>query len=658
VIRLLQLTDLSMCGIYGVVALREGEPLDVSLIQRMGDVIRHRGPDDAGEYVVAGMLLGMRRLSIIDLAGGHQPIPNEEETVWVVCNGEIYNFRDLRAQLRQRGHTFRTGSDSEVIVHLYEEYGDECVVHLEGMYGFALWDARRYRLVVGRDRLGIKPIYYRNDATHLIFASEAKAILAIPGVHAEIDPQGLSEYLALGYTAAPGSIFRGIYKLPPASLLVCENGHCRVERYWKLPADADGSMNEKEWTEAVRARLEAAVVSQMVSDVPLGAFLSGGIDSSSVVAMMARHSTRPVKTYSIGFESSSGGAYYNELPYARRVSELFKTDHKEIVVKPEVASLLPRLLWHMDEPIADSAFVTTYLVAEFARRDVTVILSGVGGDELFGGYHRYLGEYYGRYYSLLPRWLRQQVLSRLAPALPSDRHSPLLNLSRYARSVVLANELPFEERYRSYLQVFSRPRRDQLLRVCRNGDPDALDRVLAATNGDDALRRMFAVDLATQLPDDLLMLTDKMTMATSLECRVPFLDHQLVELAARMPSRFKIRGRDLKYVLKKAFAGILPPDILHRKKRGFGAPMGAWLKHELSPLLRSLLSRECVDRRGLFNWNAVHETIALHEANKEDHTDHLLSLMNLEIWCRIYLDGCSPADVAARIKDETSRNYT
>jgi asparagine synthase (glutamine-hydrolysing) len=638
-----------MCGIYGVLTLREGAQLDGGLLKRMGDVTRHRGPDDGGEYACPGMLLGMRRLSIIDVAGGHQPIPNEDENIWVVCNGEIYNFRELREQLNRRGHTFRTGSDCEVIVHLYEEYGDDCVVHLDGMYGFALWDAPRRRLLLGRDRLGIKPIYYLDDGVKLVFASEAKAILATPGVRAEIDPVGLHEYLALGYTPAPHSMLRGIKKLPPAALLVGEKGQCTVRRYWQLPTEVDDTRSEDEWAQAVLARLESAVVSQMVSDVPLGAFLSGGIDSSSVVALMARHSAQPVKTYSIGFEGSGGAAYYNELPYARRVAELFKTDHREILVKPDVATLLPRLLWHMDEPIADSAFVTTYLVAEFARRDVTVILSGVGGDELFGGYRRYLGEYYGRYYNVLPGWLRRQAVTRLARLLPSDRHSPLLDLSRYARSFILANELPLEERYRAYLQVFSRPQRERLLRASPTNGDDALGRALAATGGDDVLRRLFAADLATQLPDDLLLLTDKMTMATSLECRVPLLDQQLVELAARMPSRYKIRGRTLKHILKKALAELLPADILHRNKRGFGAPMGAWLRDELSPVLRSVLSRESVERRGLFNFAAVQETISLHAANKADHTDHLLALLNLEIWCRIYLDGRHQADVSAQL---------
>jgi asparagine synthase (glutamine-hydrolysing) len=642
-----------MCSIYGVVPLGDRELPDRSILKRMGDITAHRGPDDVGEYVDDGILLGMRRLAIIDVKGGHQPISNENDSLWVVCNGEIYNFRELREDLKRRGHTFRTDSDSEVILHLYEEHGEDFVTHLDGMYGFALWDPKNKRLILGRDRLGIKPVYYYDDGRRLIFASEAKAILTVPGVSAESDATGLSGYLTLGYTPTPYSIMRGIRKLPPASMIVCEKGHYDIRKYWQLPERIDEDMRETDWVEALLARLEKAVVSQMVSDVPLGAFLSGGIDSSTIVAFMAKHSDQPVKTYSIGFDESSGGAYYNELPYAQRIASLFHTDHKEIVVRPEVATLLPRLIWHMDEPIADSAFVTTNLVAEFARQDVTVILSGVGGDELFGGYRRYLGEYYGQYYDKLPGWLRRRFLIPAARWLPSDRHSPALNFSRYARSFMLAHELPFEERYSSYVQVFSPTQRNRLLRSTDIDGPDALKQAFASAGNGDPLRRLFEVDLATQLLDDLLMLTDKMTMAASLECRVPLLDHQLVELSARMPSRFKIHGRDLKYILKKALSGVLPRDILHRKKRGFGAPMGAWLKRELSPLLKSVLSRDAVLRRGLFDWKTIEQTIALHEMNREDHTDHLLSLLNLEIWCRMFLDGQSPHDLSHQIESES-----
>jgi len=605
----------------------------------MGDVTAHRGPDDSGEFEDRALVFGMRRLSIIDLEGGHQPISNEDRTIWVVCNGEIYNFKQLRAGLIGRGHHFRTGSDSEVVVHLYEEYGDNLVDHLDGMYGFALWDSSRQRLLIGRDRLGIKPVYYTNAGGFFAFASEAKSLYALPFVSLSLDPIGLVEYLSLGYAPAPRSIAHGISKLPPASLLVCEGGQYKIERYWHVPIGVDDKLTEQEWCEALLAQLEKSIVSQMVSDVPLGAFLSGGIDSSTVVAMMAQASDQPIKTYSIGFEGSSGGQFYNELPYASEVAKLIHSDHHEIVVRPNVAQLLPRLIWHLDEPMADAAFITTYLVSEFARREVKVILSGVGGDELFGGYRRYLGESYGAVYERLPKWLRRGLLLPVARRLPSDRHSPLLNFSRYARSFILSHELPFEERYRSYVQVFSKRTIAELMEAELPASPDALDSAFAQALGVDRLFRLYQVDAQTQLPDDLLMLTDKMSMATSLECRVPLLDQGLVELSARLPSKFKIRGRHLKYILKKGLIGTLPRNILYRKKRGFGAPMGAWIRQELAPVLRSILSRESVERRGLFKWPMIERTIALHAAQREDYTDHLLALMNLEIWCRLYLDG-------------------
>lgn len=633
-------------------ALRAGDAPDPAVADAMGAVTVHRGPDDHGSYVGQGVVLGMRRLSIIDLAGGHQPIANEDRTLWVVCNGEIYNFRELRDTLLGRGHVFSTGSDTEVIVHLYEEFGDDFVRHLNGMYAFALWDAKRHRLLIGRDRLGIKPLYYYNDSRRLIFASEAKAILAVPGVSAELDTAAVEQYLALGYVPAPYSIFAGIRKLPQAALMVCERGRTDIHSYWRCPTDIDSSLDERQWAERTAEKLEQAVVSQMVADVPIGAFLSGGIDSSGVVALMAKNSNRPIKTYSIGFNTGKAGEYYNELPYAHQVAKRFGTEHKEILVSPDIAALLPKLIWHMDEPIADTAFITTYLVAQFARQDVTVILSGVGGDELFGGYRRYLGEYYRGYYNALPRWLRKRVLQPAAQHLPSDRHSPLMNLSRHARSFILANELSFEERYRSYLQVFSREGRAGLWRVRAPESHDALMAAFDAAQHEDALNRLMHVDVTTQLPDDLLLLTDKMTMATSIECRVPLLDHELVELAARMPSHLKIRGRQLKYVLKQALRGLLPEEILHRRKRGFGAPMGAWLKQELAPLLQLVLGKDSVIARGLFHWDVVKDTIALHSANREDHTDHLLALVNLELWCRIYMDGTSPADLSDQLKRE------
>jgi asparagine synthase (glutamine-hydrolysing) len=635
-----------MCGIHGLLALADSARPDAALHGRMGGGTAHRGPDDDGYLLDGPLLIGTRRLSIIDLAGGRQPIANEDETLWVVCNGAIYNFRALRSTLERCGHRFRTRTDSEVIVHAYEEYGDDFVRSLDGMFAFALWDKRRRRLLIGRDRLGIKPLYYLHDATRVAFASETKALLAVPGVRAELDRDSLREYLALGYTSAPNSMLAGVRKLPPATLMVVEQGRVDMRRYWQLPAGGAEARDDDQWIEAARERMEQAVHEQMVSDVPLGAFLSGGIDSSAVVAFMTRHSGRPVKTYAIGFGHPARGAHYNELPYARRVAQLYGTDHREMEVTPDAASLLPRLLWHLDEPVADSAFVTTYLASELARRDVTVILCGVGGDELFGGYRRYLGPYYDGYYARIPRWLRRSVLAPIARLLPGDRHSPLTNLPRSARGYLLADEIGFEERYRRSVQVFDRASAQALLRGEGAAVPDALARAFENVASDDPIYRMLAVDLATQLPDDLLHLTDRMSMAMSLECRVPLLDTRLVELAARMPSRLKVHGRVLKHAMKCALDGVLPDDILHRKKRGFGAPMGAWLRNGLEPVLRSVLSRQSVERRGLFDSRLIDETIALHEANRADHTNHLLALLNLELWCRMYLDGERPADLS------------
>ena len=640
-----------MCGIHGIIRLRGGPAPSAEVLERMGRVTAHRGPDDEGRHVSDGVAFGMRRLSIIDLAGGHQPISNHDDTVWVVCNGEVYNFRELRAQLEAKGHRFKTKSDTEVVLYAYIEWGDAFVDRLRGMYGFAIWDAPRRRLLVARDRLGIKPLYYYNDGQRLIFASEAKAILEA-GVTPEVDPEALHQYLALGYVPAPRSLFAGIHKLPVASMLIVEDGEVALRRYWQLGPEVEEEKTEAQWVEALLGTMEEAVVSQMVSDVPLGAFLSGGIDSSSVVGFMARHSKQPVKTYSIGFDTGSAGNFYNELPYAARVSKLFGTEHREILVRPNVVQLLPKLLWHMDEPIADSAFMTTYLVSQFARQDVTVILSGVGGDELFGGYRRYLGEYYGQLYQRVPQGLRSRLVVPLAKRLPADRHSPLLNLSRLARSFLLTSELPFEDRYRRYVGVYTDEQLEKLMLARARPEVDALRAAFARASPGDAVRTMFQVDLETQLPDDLLLLTDKMSMATSLECRVPLLDERLVELAARMPSRFKIRGRALKHIMKRALGGLLPDDILFRQKRGFGAPMGAWLKHELSGLTKTLLSPQAVGRRGLVRPHVVKETLALHEANKEDHTDHLLALLNLEVWCRMYLDKQSPGDLTGQIEAE------
>lgn len=637
-----------MCGIHGIFQL-DGAPVQSAHLSAMGNVTRHRGPDDEGQHIDGDCGIAMRRLSIIDLDGGHQPISNADGSLVLVCNGEIYNFRELRAELQARGYHFKTGSDSEVLLHLYDAEGDDCVHRLNGMFDFAMWDARRRRLLIGRDRLGVKPLYVMQDGRRLAFATEAKALLALPGVRAEIDRDAVPGYLQLGYVAAPQTMFKGIRKLPPATLLAVEGGQVRQWRYWRMPASIDRQPEAATWLARTRAQLERSVQMQMVSDVPIGAFLSGGVDSSAVVGFMSRHSDQPIRTYAIGFEGGEAEALYNELPYARRVAQLFGTQHREILVKPDVVGLLPRLLWHMDEPVADTAFITTYLVSEFARQDVKVILSGVGGDELFGGYRRYLGGHYARRFNRLPAPLRALVRSAVAK-LPADRHSGLLNKLRLAKGFVASAGMPADDRYRSYLQLMPPDTLSRLLLAPAGNVPDALAQAFSEAGNEDELNRMLAVDAETQLPDDLLMLTDKMSMAVSLECRVPLLDHELVEMAAVMPSHLKIPGGQLKGLMKTALADLLPPDILHRAKRGFGTPMGAWLKRELAPLLRGLLAPAVVRGRGLFDPTVVDRLVADHEANRVDGTDALLALMNLEIWSRLYLDRRDPVDLADELR--------
>lgn len=646
-----------MCGIYGIVDLGQDREMNAAWGQRMGAVIRHRGPDDEGLYVGTGVILGMRRLSIIDVAGGHQPLQSTDGQIQVVCNGEIYNFRELRSNLQKKGYKFATGSDCEVLVHLYAEVGLDVVHHLDGMFAFALWDARHRRLVLGRDRLGIKPLYYLHENHRLLFASEIKALLEVPGVHAELDLAALDQLLYLGYVAAPATLFRGIRKLMPGSVLVAENGKLAITRYWRYQAVPQMSISEQEASEELRRILRQSVADQLVADVPLGAFLSGGLDSSAIVAMMAQMGAGRPKTYSIGFDLGAAGAYYNELPDARRVAKFFDTEHHDIIVRPDVAALIPRLIWHMDEPIADSALITTYLVAEFARGSVTVILSGVGGDELFGGYRRYLGPHYLQLLARIPSVIRKRCLPPLARLLPSDRHGPVTNMLRYAREFISHATLPPVQQYVAYVQLFDPAARSRLLRQTVAALNDPLLEALRRAPPDDFVNGLMQADLETQLPDDLLLLTDKMTMAASVECRVPLLSNAMMDLAARLPSNLKIQGGRLKQLFRVAVQDLLPAETLAKSKRGFGAPMGAWLRKELRPLIDATLSREAVTRRGLLDPGVVSEAIALHHTSRRDFTDHLQCLLNVEIWCRIFLDGRSPEDVATELQ-ERSRETT
>jgi asparagine synthase (glutamine-hydrolysing) len=628
----------------------------------MGEIITHRGPDDSGHYFGHGVALGMRRLSIIDVSGGHQPISNEDETVWVVLNGELYNFQSLRDELEATGHRFGTHTDTEVIVHLYEQHGIEFVNRLRGMFGLALWDTKRERLVLARDRIGEKPLYVRRESGRLLFASEMKSILQAEDVPRRINFAALEEYLALGYVPAPLTMIDGVEKLLPGHYLVAEKGAVEDHEYWDVPFGRRENHSEQEWIERIRTKLLETVKAQLVSDVPLGAFLSGGVDSSTIVAAMANLTGRPVKTYSIGYDGEH--TYYNELPYAKQVAQAFATDHHEIVVHPEVSELLPKLVWHMDEPIADSACLTTFLVSRLARESVTVILSGVGGDELFGGYRRYLGNTLMRYYRRLPGFLRKNWLPALLDRIPQDRHSTWKDYARYAAAFVKSAGLNPAAQYMGYVTLFSPAVQKELLQERRSGASTGTDHAAAALQGyfsrcndPDNLNQIFYADLKSSLADDLLAMTDRMSMAASIECRAPLVDFEMVELASSMPSSLKVRGFDLKYLLKKAVAPWLPREIVERKKRGFGAPLGAWLRKELQPMVSDLLSEEQVRRRGFFHWPAIQTILADHGAQRKDYSDHLFALVVLELWCRAFLDarGEDSSSLSGACAIETSR---
>ncbi len=633
-----------MCGIYGLVQLNSSEATREETLVRMGSVIEHRGPDDHGHFQAHGVGLGMRRLSIIDVAGGHQPIANEDETIWLVLNGEIYNFHELHARLEQKGHRFRTRTDTEVIVHLYEEVGLDLFKHLRGMFGLALWDTKRERLVLGRDRIGEKPLYVRREPSRFLFASELKSILQAGDVPRRLNTIALEEYLALGYVPAPLTLLEGIEKVLPGHYLVVEKESVEDHEYWDVPRGKTESRSEEDWIELIREKLLETIGSQLVSDVPLGAFLSGGIDSSTIVAGMSRLTGQPVKTYSIGYEA--GDSYYNELSFAKTVARAFGTDHHEIIVRPEVSDLLPKLIWHLDEPIADSACLTTYLVARLARESVTVILSGVGGDELFGGYRRYLGNSLQRFSKRLPGPVRRSLLPALLRHVPQDRGAAWKDYARYASAFLKTAELGPAERYMSYVTLLSpQVQKDLLQREPQTGSngngsaAETLQRYFARCSEGDDLNRIIYADLKTSLPDDLLALTDRMSMAASIECRAPFVDYELIELASRIPSSLKVSGFTLKYLLKKAVTPWLPREVIHRKKRGFGAPVGSWLRQDLQPLIHELLSEEQVRRRGLMHWPAVENILRAHQEQRSDYTDHIFALIALETWCRIYLDG-------------------
>ena len=633
-----------MCGIAGIVRFERGARVEPSVLEAMTDAMWHRGPDDGGFYVDGNAGLGMRRLSIIDLAFGHQPLLNEDETVALVCNGEIYNHRELSSQLRARGHSFRTGSDCETLVHAYEEWGERFAERLRGMFGFALWDKRRRKLVLGRDRLGIKPLYYHVGREHLTFASEIKAMLAVPGVPREVDPEALDLYLSLRYVPGPRTLFRGIKKLEPGHLLVWENDCVRTPQYWDLRTVADGrdehaGASDDELVGRFGELLESCVDSHLMSEVPLGLFLSGGLDSTSMLAMMTRLDPgRRVKTFAVGYETANKEEHEaDELQWARLAAEHFGAEHHEIRLKPSAwRDVLPRLVWHMDEPVADPSCLPLYFISRAAREHVTVILSGEGADEILGGYG-----IYGRMLDLerMRRVLGGRAANALLPlvaaALPGQK------LPHYAR----LGGLPLEARYRGVSRAFLPEWKARVLgreAKASLATDAAVDSVFAkyfaATSGASALDRMLYADLKVWLPDDLLVKADKMTMAHSQELRVPFLDHELVELAASLPQRLKRRGDLGKIALRRAMTGVVPSAILDRVKKGFPTPTSSWLRTDLRGFCRELLLGRDSACRSWFDIDAVERLVRDHESGAAVRDDELWSLLVFETWHGVFID--------------------
>lgn len=626
-----------MCGICGVYDYSRGEPTDGHLLGEMLTVIHHRGPDDEGIYRDRGVALGMRRLSIIDLSGGKQPMSSEDGSIVVVYNGETYNYQQLTERLRRSGHVFSSASDTEVIVHLYEELGEDCVHELRGMYAFALWDARRQRLLLVRDRLGIKPLYYTQVDGKLIFGSEIKALLQHPAVQPRLDPEGLSNFLSLKYVPAPQTMFAGILALPPGHLLTCDAEGITVRPYWDLSfaRNEDGRRSEESYAEQLEELLRESVRLELVSDVPFGAFLSGGLDSSTVVALMSQFLDAPVKTFSVGFEGD--GAAYSELPYARLVADRYQTDHHEVIVTPhDLIELAEKVVWHLDQPIADEAALANYKVAELASRHVKMVLTGEGGDELFAGYARYSGEKLSSIFQKVPAPARSLVLSA-TERLPGLRR-PKIALYALAQTEEVT-------RLTNWFPLFNRERKAALLSpdFKRELGDVTSDHVfanqLARTDARDPLSRMLYVDTKLWLPDDLLARGDKTSMAASLEARVPLLDHKLVEFAAALPPHFKLRGLTRKYLLRKVSRKWLPAEIIDRKKKGFPIPIAVWFRKEARTFLRDLLSPETVRRRGLFDPAYVERLLDDHDRGHADHGSLLWGLVNVELWHRIFLDA-------------------
>ena len=638
-----------MCGICGKYSPSgvKTEELDAML-----DTIVHRGPDDSGCYVNANIGLGSRRLSIIDLETGNQPISNEDGTVWIVYNGEMYNYKSLRTQLESKGHLFRTGSDTEVIVHLYEEVGERCVEQLSGMFAFALWDERQQKLLLARDRIGQKPMFYSRDGADLLFGSEMKAILALHHQERELDPLAMHDYLSLRFIPSPLTIFKHIQKLPPAHTLVFQNGQIRLRRYWHLSFREKLTMSEPEILEALREKLKQTVASHLMSDVPVGALLSGGLDSSLIVAILAGDLARKTNTFSIGVAESD----FDELPFARLVAEHYETQHVEERVAANVIQSLPEMIWHLDEP-SDPIAACMFQAARLASRHVKVVLGGDGGDELFAGFDRYVGARYIDMYSLMPLALRQGLMGPMLDRLPdSFTYKSLTQKLRWLHHLSL--QATSAEQYAEATCFFRFTHEGKHALYCDKlwGEMEERNSTTAITEpfnraeADHLLDRMLYTDFVTRLPEHSLVLTDRMSMAHGLEVRSPFLDHEMVEFLAKVPAEIKVQNHQPKYLMRKLAANYLPAPILQREKQGFMLPIAYWFRTDLFPLVSQMLEHSHFVRDGWFKKENIQRLLEEHRSNRYDHHVRLWMLLTLELWHQLYIEGRKPEALVEKLQ--------
>ncbi len=676
-----------MCGIAGIVDIN-GKKTDPELIIEMIKAIKHRGPDDEGTYFTYGnqetdtsgtvtltgncssVSLGHKRLSIIDLSrSGRQPLSNEDNSIQLVCNGEIYNYKEIKSSILRTGHRFKSQSDSEVIIHLYEDYGEDCVKYLRGMFAFGLWDRNKSKLIIARDRLGIKPLYYYFQNGKFIFASEIKSILCDNSVRKEIDAFALSQYFSYLYIPAPKTIFNNIFKVMPGTIIRLQDGQLDKRPYWDLNILCHDSQNRNSWElndektvdyykDTIYQLLEESVKIRMSSDVPIGAFLSGGIDSSAIVGIMSKFSAKPVKTFSIGF--GENGKHYDELEYSRIVSNKFSTDHTEFKVGPDIVNLLPTIVGHFDEPFANPTAVLMYMLSEETKKHVDVAISGTGGDETFSGYTRYAGMKFAEYAQVVPHTLRNaaRLLANRIPESTNGRH-----VGRRLRNFISGTLMQPEARYKSWVSVFDHELKDELFsnsfstdaynryeclchkfdrtqrKTCfRNEEESYLGQYLFNDDISSIHDRVFYTDIKTYLPNNQLEYVDKMSMAHALEVRVPFCDHNLLEFAATIPHHLKIKGMSTKYLLKRAISELLPQEIINRKKVGFNVPIGSWFQGELSGFLHDTLSKSNLQKNDFFNYKSVKAIIDRHNTGERDFSLHIWALLVFQIWYETYFN--------------------